>query len=588
MLSINKSHRQTSGNRNTLSNAAQRQRNSVLNLMNDSFTRMASNGRNQDSPGTQSSMSTFAYVRTGGNTTIAGLQADQRGIEGRSITIDRSGYSQSISGTNGMARSNDRSRSQATTRLPQQMDMITESPQANPTQSSIGSFNMPVGSQQSSVVVPTPLRQLNTYGTPHDWDSSRGTPNNSSLGTAQVIPLTPDRLDSMSDQLSEEAYQMERSPSFLSSPTRHASGSDMVPIRRPVTQGSELAISRPVQHGPVRGRLRTKPYSPYEKLAKEKNFNRSMRSITNRLDVVGMLHPEKQFLFYVRTMGARNILHVSEKLKGIDSSKYFPMIHNAMDGYTGEVTLLNPYLPAVSFEERYSSDLPVASYETAWEWFDGHQTVRSMKALYFKLQSKGLLRVRVGSPNRVWYSESYKTLFQPNSPHKARAIWDALEGVQFNESMGNGTQFKELTREHYIRLMQALDLLAAAQQEPHLPRDVDFAGNTLKVQNITDWQQEPQNFNFRSDVERSDYLNNQSDAHQFDAPNDELVVQQTSLMTSYADVPQSAQEEANTRSHSDEESVASFVQRPKRKFTARPTVLKVNVGARTCYVIRFF
>ena len=58
-------------------------------------------------------------------------------------------------------------------------------------------------------------------------------------------------------------------------------------------------------------------------------------------------------------------------------------------------------------------------------------------------------------------------------------------------------------------------------------------------------------------------------------------------MTSYADVPQSAQEEANTRSHSDEESVASFVQRPKRKFTARPTVLKVNVGARTCYVIRF-
>ena len=162
MLSINKSHRQTSGNRNTLSNAAQRQRNSVLNLMNDSFTRMASNGRNQDSPGTQSSMSTFAYVRTGGNTTIAGLQADQRGIEGRSITIDRSGYSQSISGTNGMARSNDRSRSQATTRLPQQMDMITESPQANPTQSSIGSFNMPVGSQQSSVVVPTPLRQLNT------------------------------------------------------------------------------------------------------------------------------------------------------------------------------------------------------------------------------------------------------------------------------------------------------------------------------------------------------------------------------------------------------------------------------------------
>ena len=366
---------------------------------------------------------------------------------------------------------------------------------SNDPQASLGPLELPTAIQSPSIHVPTPLRSLNIYQTPIG-----GTPSNSSVGSVDVIPMTPEtttRLDdiSMVDELEDEEDQI--GPSIFLQGTQSSFSADM-----------QLPLNRPAPQGRIRGKLRTKQYSPTEHCAKTKNFTRAMSSISTRLNQVSELHPDVEFMFYVRTKGKRNILKVSNGLKGLDSSSWFTVIHNALDQFSGTDELL----PVISFKERYAQDLPPASFNSAFEWFKKHQSVRSMKAIYFTLQDKELVRARIGSPKRPWFEESYQALFLPSSPHKAKQLWDCLHGIQFHRSMGNGTQFKELSRSHFIHLMQALDLLAAAQQEPPLPRDIDFAGNYLQGQasDITGADtirlSEPLNPNFESDVPQSDLV----------------------------------------------------------------------------------
>lgn len=373
----------------------------------------------------------------------------------------------------------------------------------NDSYASLGPLELPRRNQSSSSLVPTPLRRLHVYQTPIQGSEVTAVDgaSSSSSSRSQVIPLTPEfdsRLEAspMIDEL-EDNETLSLTHSFDPHPRRYqdtdteAANCYSTPIRS-------------VPQGRIRGKLRLKQYSPTERDAKVKNFSRAMNSITTRLDQVAELHPDAEFLFYVRTKGKRNVLSVSKGLRGIDSTSWFTVIHNAMDRFSGN----NSLLPVVTFKERYPQDMPMVSYSAAWIMFEETQTVRSMKALYFTLQSKGMLRVRVGSPQLTWYLESYKTLFDASSPHSAKSIWDTLTGIQFYGSMGNGKQFRELTRDHYIGLLKSLDLLAAARSEPKLPRSIDFAGNFLPgEENLTmidGGDSELPNINFESDVQQSE------------------------------------------------------------------------------------
>ena len=249
----------------------------------------------------------------------------------------------------------------------------------------------------------------------------------------------------------------------------------------------DLARTGPVIQGPVsnvtlRGKLRTEPFGPTEIKQKRKNFNRAMAAVSERLDLVARLHPEVEFMLYARTKGKRNVLKVSKGLAGIDSSRWFAVIHNALNEYS----MSDDRLPMVSYAERYASDLPTASYDTAWLWFEKKQTARSMKAIYYTLESKGLVRPRGENAKLEWYKDSFKEWFKPipvspvPTTPPVRKIWDALKDLQFNGSMGNGKQFKELTRVAYIGLLQVLDLLAAARSESPLPNLTDSAGNPMQ------------------------------------------------------------------------------------------------------------
>jgi hypothetical protein len=81
-----------------------------------------------------------------------------------------------------------------------------------------------------------------------------------------------------------------------------------------------------------------------------------------------------------------------------------------------------------------------------------------------------------------WYIEKTKPLFQRESIHTAKTLWDAVGDLSFHDAGGLGFKHAEVTKSHILGLMHTLDLLAVARGEPPLPQNTDFAGNYLIAQ----------------------------------------------------------------------------------------------------------
>ena len=279
----------------------------------------------------------------------------------------------------------------------------------------------------------------------------------------------------------ESCSQVPDAQRYISVPIRSTGpSSQALTLPGPPSQGPGPLVTRPPQQGPIRGTLRMEPYPLSQAKQKKKSFYRSMDSITKRLEQVARVHPEKEFIFYARTQGRRNVLCVSNHLRGIDTTSWFTVIHNAMSSYNQNQ--IQEESSFIAYEERFPmvNVSQMVSHEMAWRKFADTQNVKSMKAFYNCLQRNDLVRKRKGSPPLAWYLESFKPLFDPAWDGTTLALWQAFRGVQYNGSIANGRALKEFSRNQFVGLMKSLDLLAAARGEDPLPHDVDFSGNYLQ------------------------------------------------------------------------------------------------------------
>jgi hypothetical protein len=103
--------------------------------------------------------------------------------------------------------------------------------------------------------------------------------------------------------------------------------------------------------------------------------------------------------------------------------------------------------------------------------------------LYSKWSKAKLVEKKVShNATKDWYIEKTKPLFQRESIHTAKTLWDAVGDLSFHDAGGLGFKHTEVTKSHILGLMHTLDLLAVARGEPPLPQHTDFAGNYLIAQ----------------------------------------------------------------------------------------------------------
>ena len=226
------------------------------------------------------------------------------------------------------------------------------------------------------------------------------------------------------------------------------------------------------------GADRQLPYSPGQASPKRKHLNRTKKGLIKYLNKLSRFHPEAQFFFYGRFSNMRNMMMVSNQLQGIDKSRQLQLIHQALDDYSGSVPI---HPQSISFTDRFPTGiLPTPSYVAAFDWFVKTQSAKSMKPIHTYLRVASIVPPKVNATcTVVWYRSQFQELFQPSSRITALQIWKALSSFTYYGSVGLGKPLKELTRKHYIGLLQSLDLLAAARNEARLPMSCDMAGNPI-------------------------------------------------------------------------------------------------------------
>lgn len=273
------------------------------------------------------------------------------------------------------------------------------------------------------------------------------------------------RIQSEQDELAPPSYGENRWTSMFDEPFPGTLQENSTPV-----------VSR------KRNRLALEEYSPSNRKAKNSALNRQIQSVTKRLAYIAEVHQDTQFFFYVRTSTKQNMVMVSKGLEGIDKSRTMHTFHGLIDDFDR-----NPRkVPPISINERFpSTGLPDATCHGAFTWFKKTQSIKSMKVFYGKLLNSKLVGKRTGHAvegqrlNVEWYLAALEPFFASDSTVTARKLWNCCDNLQYNGGSGKGRQYKELTRKHYLGLMQSLDLLAAARSEEPLPRDVDFVGNKL-------------------------------------------------------------------------------------------------------------
>ena len=228
----------------------------------------------------------------------------------------------------------------------------------------------------------------------------------------------------------------------------------------------------------MRGKLRWNPYSPNEKAQREKAQRRAMASLKERLKHLAAVHPSVEFLFYARPSSRQNVLHVSQGLHNLDKSRTLTIIHNALDEFTKAPPAGTGGITAV---ERFDNpSLLTPSFSNAFQWFKETQSAKSLKPIYSRLKQFTTMRDPGVACNAELYLDLLKPLFEETSLFPVLQLWNAMKSFSYRKSNGVlGTKLVEVSKKHYVGLMQAFDLLAVARDEPPLPVNIDFAGNPI-------------------------------------------------------------------------------------------------------------
>jgi hypothetical protein len=192
------------------------------------------------------------------------------------------------------------------------------------------------------------------------------------------------------------------------------------------------------------------------------------------------MHPEVQFFYNATTAARQSATVVSNNLKGIEKSRNMTTIYKQLAEFVNSEESLA--VPPVAYEERFPpSGLPLnPTHEDAFALFEKTQTAKSVNPIYTMLMRANNVTVpRSKTANMEWYLTLFKPLFMRDAPVSTLRLWNAFSNFQFDGSAGIGYKYAEFKRKHFIGLMQSLDLLASAREEPPVPKEVDFAGNRL-------------------------------------------------------------------------------------------------------------
>ena len=120
------------------------------------------------------------------------------------------------------------------------------------------------------------------------------------------------------------------------------------------------------------------------------------------------------------------------------------------------------------------------AFSNAFQWFKETQTAKSLKPIYSRLKQFTTMRDPGVACNAELYLDLLKPLFEETSLFPVLQLWNAMKSFSYRKSNGVlGTKLVEVSKKHYVGLMQAFDLLAVARDEPPLPVNIDFAGNTI-------------------------------------------------------------------------------------------------------------
>jgi hypothetical protein len=232
------------------------------------------------------------------------------------------------------------------------------------------------------------------------------------------------------------------------------------------------------------------PYLPHEKNAKRKSLERIKIHQKKFFEFVSAVHPDDVDYFnYMKFKDKTHKLHVSQKLNGIDKTRYMHTICEAIEEFSQKPnSAIIARKGIFDYERVPANGYPTTGpnqtpFDVAFEFFIKSQSIRSLKPLYSKWSKAKLVEKKVShNATKDWYIEKTKPLFQRESIHTAKTLWDAVGDLSFHDAGGLGFKHTEVTKSHILGLMHTLDLLAVARGEPPLPQHTDFAGNYLIAQ----------------------------------------------------------------------------------------------------------